>query len=147
VPSSRLRDLSKISLKGRATEANRDVVLELAGTALTRNASGYPVLVLATLDGDVTVTGSVVTADWAALAGALGVPVWTFAPKLSGAFTRANPLTNAADEAYQRDVAVCEYATTGAPAAGVSSTADAQWAPACARQRAYERSRVAATVL
>lgn len=147
IPSSRLRDLAKISVKGRATESNRDVVLELAGTSLTRNASGYPILVLATIDGDITVTGSVVTADWAALAGALGVPTWTFAPKLSGAFTRANPLTNAADEAYQRDVAVCEYATTGAPAAGVTSTANAQWAPACTRQRAYERGRVLSAVL
>jgi hypothetical protein len=146
LPRQRLLDLGYLSLTAANAggTSTSDAALAVLGVVTTSNASGFPFVTVVTEAGDVLLAGSAVTADWAAIGVALGLPQLAVnAPKVAGAWARPAPSAGA-DLAYQQNVAVCEYRTTGAPNPPVGGRASAAYATACAAQRAYEAARMAA---
>lgn len=144
LPKTRLLDLQHVTLQPAAGGSGGEAALRVVGVMTSVNGSGYPAATLVTDAGDVTFTGSSVTADWAAICAHLSIEPFSPAPPvLSGTFARGHPVSAAAAEAYQAAVAQCEYRTSGAgvvPQGGFGSPAHAQ---ACSEQREYERSRTA----
>lgn len=146
LPRQRLLDLGYLSLTSTSAggTATSDAALAVLGVVTSANASGFPFLTVVTEAGDVALVGSAVTADWAAIGASLGLPQLAVnAPKVAGAWARPAPAAGG-DLAYQQNVAVCEYRTTGAPNPPAGGRASAAYASACAAQRSYEAARMAA---
>ena len=150
LPRARLLDLTHVVLSPAAADAGAaEVALRVAGVMVAVDAAGAPTVTAVTSAGDVHFAGgsAAASADWPAVARALGVAPFGAPPRASGMFGRANPFTGAPGaEEYQAAVAACEFRVVGGdsakpPAGGAGG---AEHARACGAKADFERRRQAA---
>ena len=142
LPKSRVLDLQHMSV---SDSLGNQAALRVVGVMTSHNATGYPGVTVVTEVGDVILSGSAASADWAAISTSLGLLQPVAPPvKIGGTFVRANPAVNGGDYAYQQAVAQCEFATSGAPLVPEGGAGSAAHKAACEAQAQYERGRTAA---